>query len=160
MMRVFKRRIAGALARAFVLGGLFFAGALNVAYADDYCAGGAGRSEAVNTPPQLAARVAATFGISVEMARDATMVRCVGTKLLTCWVGANLNCGKADKRRALPGAKAYCRQNPGSDSIPMAATGHDTIYEWRCAGRRAVAGKVITAVDAQGFVAENWRAAP
>lgn len=157
-MRVF-RRMAGTLDRAFILGGLFLAWSPNVAVADDFCAASAGRGEAISTPPQLAARVAATFGISVEMARDATMVRCLGTKLLTCWVGANLNCGKADKRRSLPGARAYCRQNPGSDSIPMAATGHDTIYEWRCAGRRAVAGKAVTAVDAQGFVAGNWRPA-
>jgi hypothetical protein len=159
MMRVLKRRMAGALAKAFVLGGLLVGWTLNIADAEDYCAADAGRGKAVSTPPQLAARVAATFGISVKMARDATMVRCLGTKLLACWVGANLNCGKADTGRSLPGASAYCRQNPGSESIPMVATGHDTIYEWRCAGRRAVAGKAITAVDAQGFVAENWRAA-
>ena len=52
-------RTASARARAFVLGGLFFAWTLNVAYAEDYCAGDAGRGKAVSTPPQLATRVAA-----------------------------------------------------------------------------------------------------
>jgi hypothetical protein len=62
--------------------------------------------------------------------------------------------------RSLLGANAYCREHPGSDSIPMAATGHDTIYDWRCEGHRAVAGKANRAVDAQGYVADNWREAP
>jgi hypothetical protein len=39
----------------------------------------------------------------------------------------------------------------------MAATGHDTIYDWRCVGRRAVATKTVVAVDAQGYDAGNWK---
>ena len=39
----------------------------------------------------------------------------------------------------------------------MVATGHDTIYEWHCVKGRAVAGKVVTAVDPQGYIAGNWR---
>ena len=76
---------------------------------------------------------------------------------MACTVGANLNCGKADMRRALPGAAAYCRENPDSTFIPMFATGHDTIYDWRCAGGKAVAGKMLLSVDPQGFVAGNWK---
>ena len=131
---------------------------LNLAHAANYCARAAGRGEAAPTPAVLAAEVGATFGISPSMAREAAMVRCVGTKLLACYIGANLNCGKADQRRSLAGASAYCRENPGSESIPMVATGHDTIYQWRCAGRRAVAGKAILAVDRQGYIVENWKA--
>jgi hypothetical protein len=39
----------------------------------------------------------------------------------------------------------------------MAATGHATIYDWSCNGRRAVAGKTVSAVDPQGYEADNWK---
>lgn len=108
-------------------------------------------------PPQMTAAIARTFHIDEAAARDAAFVRCVGAKLMACAVGANLNCFKADTRRRLPGATAWCRHNPDVDNIPMVATGHATIYEWSCKGRRAVAGKLLVAVDSQGFVAENWK---
>jgi hypothetical protein len=79
---------------------------------------------------------------------------------MACWVGANLDCGRANVHRSLLGANAYCREHPGADSIPMVATGHDTIYDWHCEGHRAVAGKANRAVDAEGYIAENWREAP
>jgi hypothetical protein len=56
-----------------------------------------------------------------------------------CMVGANLVCDKADQRRAA--GATWCRENPGATVIPMAATGHATIYEWSCNGRNAVPGK-------------------
>ncbi|HEY1944302.1 MAG TPA: hypothetical protein VGH40_19500 [Roseiarcus sp.] len=123
-----------------------------------YCADGR-HQVASAVPAALQPNVAKAFGISVEMARDAATVRCVGGKLMACWVGANLDCGRANVHRSLLGANAYCREHPGSDSIPMVATGHDTIYDWRCDGRRAVAGKANRAVDASGYIAENWREA-
>jgi hypothetical protein len=84
-------------------------------------------------------------------------VRCSGDKLLGCMVGANLVCDKADKRRALARATAWCRENPGANVIPMAATGHATIYEWSCKGARAVPGKALVTVDPQGYIADNWK---
>ena len=39
----------------------------------------------------------------------------------------------------------------------MAATGHDTIYDWRCVGGRAVPTKVVVTVDAHGYDAGNWK---
>jgi hypothetical protein len=113
------------------------------------------RSE--KAPADLAPAVAKAFEIDVAAVGDATFVRCVGAKLMACYVGANLDCDKADTRRALPGATAWCRDNPGSQIIPMAATGHDTIYEWSCNGQRAVAGKAIATVDPHGYIAENWK---
>lgn len=104
----------------------------------------------------LVAAVAKTFQIDEGAARDA-FVRCVGATLMACSVGANLDCGKADARRALPGATAWCRQNPGSTMIPMYATGHATIYAWSCHGNRAIAGKTVLAVDRQGYIAANWK---
>jgi hypothetical protein len=95
-----------------------------------------------------------------DTARDTTFVRCVGAKLLACTVGANLNCDKADTRRTLPGAVAWCKANPGSQIVPMSATGHDTVYEWSCKGTRAVAEKTIMHIDPRGYVAENWKQVP
>jgi hypothetical protein len=152
------RRSQFALAAAVALAEILASSAL-AASDDAYCAARASRA-AVRVPRELEARVARAFGITPEMARDAAFVRCAGDKLMACWVGANLNCGKANMRRSLPGATAFCRANPGSDSIPMAATGHDTIYAWRCAGERAVAGKAVIAIDAGGYAAENWRELP
>jgi hypothetical protein len=74
-----------------------------------------------------------------------------------CNYGANLVCGKANVSREPAGATAFCKENPGSDSVPMAATGHDTIYSWECAGNKArISGQTLT-VDPRGFIAENWK---
>jgi hypothetical protein len=127
--------------------------------AASYCATGHPPRVATAVPQSLVAEVARTFNIGEEMAGGLT-VRCVGRTLMACWVGANLNCGKANTRRRLPGASAFCRDNPGSDFIPMAATGHDTIYSWRCFGRRAVPGKPNVKLDADGYAADNWREVP
>jgi hypothetical protein len=109
------------------------------------------------TPASLVAAVARVFQIDDASAREAAFVRCAGQKLLACYVGANLNCSKADTRRMLPGAVAWCRDNPDSATIPMSATGHETIYEWSCKGQRAAAGRTVMTVDAQGYIAENWK---
>ena len=123
-----------------------------------YCPGGAGHRVAHAVPAALEPSVAETFGIGVDQVRAAAVVRCVGSQLLACWVGANLDCGKADTRRRLVGATAFCRDNPGAAVVPMVATGHDTIYDWRCVRARAVAGKVVRAVDPAGYIQENWKA--
>ncbi len=124
-----------------------------------YCAAGAGRQSAAPVPKELQSAVAKAFGISVDQARHAK-VRCAGGRLMACWVGANLDCGKANVHRRLVGASAWCRDHPGSESIPMVATGHDTIYDWRCEGRRAVAGKPNRALDARGYIVDNWKRLP
>jgi len=108
-------------------------------------------------PAEFTMAVARAFQIDEVAVHHGAFVRCAGEQLLACYVGANLNCFKADTRRALPGAAAWCRDNPGSVNIPMSATGHDTIYEWSCKGRLAVAGRGVLTVDGQGYVAENWK---
>jgi hypothetical protein len=115
-----------------------------------------GHPQPRQVPAALRGAVAQAFAIPEEAARHA-VVRCVGPKLLACSIGANLNCGKADARRSLPGAIAYCRANPNSDFIPMFATGHATIYDWRCRGGHAIPGRRVATVDAQGYMAENWK---
>jgi hypothetical protein len=108
-------------------------------------------------PADLMAAFAMAFQLDAASAGGGAFVRCVGRKVMGCYTGANLNCFKADTRRATPGAIAWCRDNPGSKGIPMAATGHATIYDWSCKGRRAVAGKIVSAVDPQGYEADNWK---
>ncbi len=108
-------------------------------------------------PPNLEAAVAAAFNIDKSAVPNTAFVRCAGRPLMGCYVGANLNCDKANTRRVLPGATAWCRSNPDVASIPMVATGHDTVYEWSCRGKRAVAGRQVMQVDPQGYIADNWK---
>jgi hypothetical protein len=70
-------------------------------------------------PPGLVAAVAATFNIDKSAAPNTAFVRCAGTTLMGCYVGANLDCDKANTRRVLPGATAWCRSNPNAANIPM-----------------------------------------
>jgi len=121
-----------------------------------YCPDAAHAAPA-KVPADLSAAVARAFQMDESAMRGGAYVRCAGPKLLACYVGANLHCFKADTRRALPGASAWCRANRGSLVIPMSATGHATIYDWSCDGDRAVAGKVLMPVDARGYIAGNWK---
>jgi hypothetical protein len=124
--------------------------------AEPYCPNPA-HAKPGKVPADLIGAVARKFRIDNDLARDVAFVRCVGPKLMGCYIGANLDCDKADKSRTLPGATEWCRKNPGSKIIPMSATGHDTIYEWSCNGRRAVAGPAMMTVDSRGYIADNWK---
>ncbi|MGH6818266.1 MAG: hypothetical protein ACREC1_05780 [Methylovirgula sp.] len=108
-------------------------------------------------PAALAGAIHRLFHISGKYALETTQYRCAGGKVLLCAIGANLPCGKANTSTELPGANDWCRQNPNSDFIPMFVTGHDTIYEWHCAGDLAKPGKKIGSVDARGFFQEYWK---
>ena len=145
-----------AIAVALALGALPALPA-SAASASAYCASGASPRIPVPVPKDLEAAVASAFGLPVDAVRRGAFVRCAQGRLLACAVGTNLNCGKANTRRSLPGATAFCRENPNADNIPMVATGHDTIYAWRCLGKRAVATKAVVALDAQGYDAGNWK---
>jgi len=152
-----------AIAPAFVLAAVIIA-AVGIAFpnpaaADPYCPNPAHATPA-KVPPDLVSAVAKTFGIDSTVVANGAFVRCAGARLMACAVGANLVCDKADQRRELPGATEWCRDNPRSDTIPMFATGHSTIYEWSCKRRRAVPGKLIVAVDPQGYITENWKEVP
>jgi len=82
--------------------------------------------------------------------------RCMDGHLYACFTGANLPCDKLDQRRENVGAEEFCRTNPASDSIPMAATGHDTPYEWRCRNGRAEVVGTVQDLDARGFGKALW----
>ena len=142
---------------ALLCGALQCASPVSAARAPATCASGVEPRVPVPVPKNLEADVARTFSVPVDLVRGGAFVRCAGARLLACVVGANLNCGKANTRRSLPGASAFCRANPDAQIIPMAATGHDTIYAWRCAGQRELAAKAVVAVDRDGYDAGNWK---
>jgi hypothetical protein len=152
-----ERQVLFAIVAALAFGALQFACPASAAATAAFCAPGAGPRAAVPVPRELEAEVAKAFNIPVDLVRDGGFVRCAGKKLMACVIGANLNCGKVNRSRSLPGANEFCRGNPNADVVPMAATGHDTIFNWRCVGRRAVATKVIVAVDPEGYDAGNWK---
>jgi hypothetical protein len=113
-------------------------------------------------PASLGPAVNTLFGMRMSPTEAAhnTSYRCYRGKVLVCTTGANLPCGKANVSRTLSGADAYCRENPNADVVPMFATGHDTIFDWRCTGQKATVVKQTEQVDARGFVQQYWKTLP
>lgn len=114
-------------------------------------------------PESLVAAVNSAFGTRLpqRMAMDTTVFRCDGGHLMACAVGANLPCGKANASRAPgEGIVNWCRDNPDAAFVPAVATGHDTIYEWKCSGGVPQVARQILHVDARGFVTEFWKTLP
>lgn len=84
--------------------------------------------------------------------------RCMDGKVYACTVGANLPClEKANTDRTpTEGMIDFCKEEPDADFIPMAVTGHDTVYDWSCKEGTPEAGDQVAQVDAQGFIADIW----
>jgi hypothetical protein len=108
-------------------------------------------------PATLAPVAGRLFGIARNYAAKTTYYRCADHDLLLCNVGANLPCGKANQDTELRGANDWCRDNRNADMIPMAVTGHDTIYEWKCTDGVAKPARQIGKVDGRGFFLEYWK---
>jgi hypothetical protein len=85
-----------------------------------------------------------------------TNIRCMDGRLLACFTGANLPCSKMNTVRDNQGANAFCRSNPDAPVVPAFATGHDTIYAYRCVSRRAEVEGMTFPLDARGFAATLW----
>lgn len=83
--------------------------------------------------------------------------RCYQGTVMGCVVGANLNCGKADVSQTSHGGDDWCQSHTNDANVPMAATGHATVYIWRCSGSRAVPVRRSSPVDDRGFEAMNWK---
>ena len=102
----------------------------------------------------------------LEMSDDApaewfvagTVWRCMGGRVLACFVGANLPCtAKADTSRTpTPAMVDFCEADPTSDFIPAAVTGRETVYEWRCTDGAPEIVKELFKPDAQGFLSDFW----
>lgn len=111
-------------------------------------------------PESLVPAVNAAFAMQMppREAIATTVYRCAGGRVTACTVGANLPCGKANVSRAPEeGIVRWCHENPNSDVVPAVASGHDTIYEWRCSGGVPLVARQVLHVDARGFVAEFWK---
>jgi hypothetical protein len=85
-------------------------------------------------------------------------IRCMDGRLWACFTGANLPCDKMNTARDNKGADAFCRTNPEAPFVPAFATGHDTIYSYRCVTGRAEITGTTFPLDARGFAATLWAA--
>jgi hypothetical protein len=86
--------------------------------------------------------------------------RCMGGKVLACFVGANLPCAKMNAARDNPGADAFCKTNPDDDTVPAFATGHDTVYSYTCRDGKAVVAGQAWQLDKRGFAKTLWAEVP
>ena len=93
-----------------------------------------------------------------DVYKKMTIWRCMENKVYACNFGANLPCdSKANTDREPTQAMAdFCKQNPGSDFIPMAVTGHETIYSWHCVKDAPELLEQISQVDAAGYIENIW----
>jgi hypothetical protein len=100
----------------------------------------------------------ASSSAPLDIFKQGSSWRCMDGKVYACFVGANLPCdAKANTDKTPTSVETdYCKNNPNSDFIPAAATGHDTIYAWRCNQNTPVIDKQVFHVDAQGYVQEIW----
>ena len=114
-------------------------------------------------PQSLVKAANAALGVTMppDMAMKATVFRCGNGHVLVCTVGANLVCGRANTSRTPgPGQIDWCREHPNDAFIPAEATGHDTIYAWRCADGAPRIDRQTLDVDARGFIVQNWKLLP
>lgn len=111
-------------------------------------------------PKSLLPRIQRLLGVPVY--EDESPIRyafrCMGKAVYVCNHGANIPCVKGNTSRSIPEVTAFCRQHPDADGVPAVATGHDTIYDWRCQGEEAIAekNKIIT-LDRRGFKSIEWQ---
>jgi len=83
-------------------------------------------SQGGSTPPQMSKE-------DIDSYVASTVFRCMNGLVFICNYGANIPCGgRPDTRRRMPEVDRYCRQNPNDEIVPMAVTGHSTIYAWAC----------------------------
>jgi hypothetical protein len=100
---------------------------------------------------------------ALRLPRDALLTpneivwRCMNGKVYACARGANIPCdSKADRSNTNPGAANYCRENPNASDVPAYATGHNTLYAWKCVSGRAERGKPVGTLDRRGFRTDFW----
>jgi hypothetical protein len=137
-------------------------GALDDASAQEpraYCAGVGDDDQPRPIPPELVKQALRLFyatPVDPGQVEKSTVYRCMHGAVWLCNYGANLSCAKADVSRVSEGAEAWCREFPGAAVVPMAATGHDTIYSWKCVGKQP---RITSSekIDARGFIANQWR---
>ena len=105
------------------------------------------------TPEWMQRRLGRRAGMSAMVAW-----RCMGGRVLACVDGGgSARCDKGDANRvATHEMRDYCRAHPGQQ-MPVAVTGSETIYSWRCVGGTARAGRALFRLDARGYPVGGWR---
>jgi hypothetical protein len=100
---------------------------------------------------------------ALGLPRDASLApneifwRCMDGKVYVCARGANIPCdSKADRAKLNRGAANYCRENPSAAEVPAYATGHRTVYSWKCVEGHAERGRTVSATDRRGFRTDSW----
>lgn len=83
--------------------------------------------------------------------------RCMDARLVACLVGANLPCFKMDTARHNTGADAFCQNNKDNDAVPLVASGHASIYAYKCVGTRAEIADTMYKLDERGFARDLWK---
>ena len=113
-------------------------------------------------PPQIVQGLKKASGAAVDAPDDiftnGSTWRCMDAKVYACFVGANLPCdSKANADKTPTQAEIdFCKSSPTSDFIPMAVTGHDTIYAWACKEGAPAIEKQVWQVDPQGYIQDIW----
>lgn len=110
-------------------------------------------------PPRLVAAARRAFGLPTapaELVRRGTVWRCAQGRVLACFVGANLPCGKLDTREDLPAVTSWCRSHPGGP-VPASVSGHATLWRWRCDEAVGARDGPAWRLDERGFAAELWK---
>jgi hypothetical protein len=94
---------------------------------------------------------------SASMTPTGIFWRCMDARVYVCVVGANLPCAsKAGRAKRNRGAQSYCREHPDATDVPAYATGHETLYAWRCAAGRAVRSTAVAPIDRRGYRTDIW----
>ena len=96
----------------------------------------------------------------MDMLRKTTIWRCMSGKVYACNFGANLPCDSKANTNQTPSPEMndFCKGNPNAEGIPMAVTGHDTIYNWHCVNQAAQVLSQGGQVDAEGYIEQIWYA--
>ena len=164
------RRAARAAAAGFLLAGCAGGPATADTYRDPfaYCAA-AGTVDAPDArytgpavPPVVADGLRRAFNAPadapIEVFTRGTSWRCMDGRVYACTVGANLPCqARADTSRTpRPAVVEFCRNNPTSDVVPLAVTGRETVYQWRCQPSGPDIVRQLDTPDARGFLSSIW----
>ena len=102
----------------------------------------------------------ATDAPADDALQSQAIFRCMGGKVLVCFVGANLPCARMNASRDNTGADAFCKDNPNQDFVPAFATGHDAVYSYRCRNGKAEVTGSSWELDERGFARTLWTELP
>lgn len=120
-----------------------------------YCAKVGNDDKTKSITPDLLPFVRKQFsGSDDAFLKASTFYRCMGGSVWVCNVGANLPCYGPDRSKGSSAINDYCRDNPNEDFIPMAVTGHATIYSWKCDNGKPI--RTPLKLDARGFHTDIW----